>query len=321
MITTHHRTRQATPARVLLGVLFGMLVTLVATACATTGATLGSGVGDSLLGHPPYYAGVSRSMLANDAIPIAHLPIVFQAGAAQQAIFDPRARSDSPVATLLAEMNAYLDSLARDTRLSVPLRPWSSVAGTWPGGTPPDVRFGCLTFGNLPGEECAARGDSALGRRGQRMRLEVGRPSTNWVDAVKGAARLAGAARILVITLEVGQYLPRQVGWRGDKSVELGTGYTAQLPWLTSLETPVLVLQLTGALIDTSGRAVRAGAEGILATRTRLLVSAVGGQELLQDRHVADARSHRRDDLLEKPLAWKTALRLMLSELTGRSVD
>jgi hypothetical protein len=142
MITTHHRTRQTTPARVLLGVLFGMLVSLVASACATTGATLGSGVGDSLLEHPPYYAGVSRSVLANDAIPIAHLPIVFQAGAAQQAIFDPRAVSDSPVAALLAEMNEYLDSLARDTRISVPLRP---TDGTWPGGTPPDVRFGCRT--------------------------------------------------------------------------------------------------------------------------------------------------------------------------------
>ncbi|HZA51832.1 MAG TPA: hypothetical protein VE549_13900 [Myxococcaceae bacterium] len=37
------------------------------------------------------------------------------------------------------------------------------------------------------------------------------------------------------------------------------------LPWLTSLETPVSVLQLTGALIDRSGQAVRIGAEGSAA--------------------------------------------------------
>lgn len=38
------------------------------------------------------------------------------------------------------------------------------------------------------------------------------------------------------------------------------------------------VLQLTGALIDRDGKAVRIGAEGMLARRTRLLVSSIGGQ-------------------------------------------
>jgi len=128
-----------------------------------------------------------------------------------------------------------------------------------------------------------------------------------------------GTERALVVTLEVGQYLPRQKGWRGDKIVELGTGHVAELPWLTSLETPVVVLQLTGVVTDREGRAVRIGAEGILAKRTRLGISAIGGQELLTDEDVARARTLRRDDLPGRPLAWQVAMRELVSRLTGRA--
>jgi hypothetical protein len=100
--------------------------------------------------------------------------------------------------------------------------------------------------------------------------------------------------------------------------VELGTSYVAGLPWLTSLETPVSVLQLTGALVDTSGRALRIGAEGILPVRTRLAISALGAQELLRDEHVEAARSLRRADLPEQPLAWQVAIANVVSQLTGR---
>ena len=113
--------------------------------------------------------------------------------------------------------NATTARTLYQTALSVPLRPVSSVEGTWPAGTPPDVQFGCLTVGKLPGEDCADGGDGALGRRGQRMRLAVGRPSRDWVDAVSRSARASGVGRTLVLTLEVGQYLPRQSGWRRRK--------------------------------------------------------------------------------------------------------
>jgi hypothetical protein len=126
-----------------------------------------------------------------------------------------------------------------------------------------------------------------------------------------------GVARTLVLTLEVGQYLPRQSGWRGDKVVELGTGYTARLPWLTSLETPVLVLQLTGAVVDSSGRALRIGAEGIVAVRTTLAASAAGAQRMLTDADVEVARTLRRDDLAGRPLAWRVAQQQLVARLTG----
>ena len=173
----------------------------------------------------------------------------------------------SPTAALLAEMSAYLDSLltggTRSVRLSAPSAVGSPLV-------PPDVRFGCLTESGAPDDDCVADGSSALGRDRQQMRLAVGRPSPEWATRMRETMSAAGVERTLVITLEVGQMLPRQSGVLGQKSVELGTANTASLPWLTSLETPVTVLQLTGALVDREGKAIRIGAEGFVAKRTRI---------------------------------------------------
>jgi len=71
-------------------------------------------------------------------------------------------------------------------------------------------------------------------------------------------------------------------------------------------------------LVDRDGKALRIGAEGFVARRTRLLVSAVGGQELLGDEDVRAARTARREDLPGAPLAWQVALRRLVSSLTAR---
>ena len=277
-------------------------------ACSSTGATFRSGVGDTFLEHPPYYAGARAA--AADTGRAAHLPVAYQRGGAQAPMFDPREGAGTPVAALLADMSAFLDSLGVTARLE-------GAAPAPAGAVPPDVQFGCAPDA-AAGGECAERGDSALGRKGQTMRLAVGRPSAEWAAwAGEGMGR-AGAERLLVLTLEVGQYLPRQRGLRGDKEVELGTGHVVALPWLTSLETPVSVLQLTGALVGRDGKAVRIGAEGLHARRTRLGVSALGAQELLRDEDVEAVRAARRDDLPGRPLAWQAAMRTLVEGLMGR---
>ncbi len=291
----------------------------LAGACASTGSTFRSGVGDAFLEHAPYYAGGLRDVTAGGATTIGHLPIAFQRGASDAAAFDPRDGSGSDIDRLLEDMNAFLDSLGVSTRL-VEDRRVSTVAHE-ATRTPPDVRFGCAPRLGIPGNECAERGDSALGRGYQTMQLAVGRPSTEWIAWNREIAEGAGATRTLVITLEVAQYLVRQEGWRGTKVLELGTGHKATLPWLTSLETPVTVLQLTGALVDRDGKAVRIGAEGFHARRTRLIVSAVGAQELLDDDDVRAARTERRTDLPGNPLAWQVAMRQLVTGLTGSRAD
>lgn len=282
------------------GVVVGASV-LLAAGCATTGATLNSGVGDRLLEHPPYAAGNGH---LSGSGRIAHLPIAYQRGGSQEAFFDPEGEPGTPVAALLRDMNAYLDSLGVSVRLA--------VADAEPG-IRPDVYFGCE---QNPAGECVANSRDVSVQGRPWMKLAVGRPSETWVVPVRRSLDRAGAAGTLVITLEVGQYWTRQKDFLGRKEVRLGDGYDVPVPWLTSLDQPVSVLQLTGALVGRDGRAVRIGAEGLVARRTSLLVSSVGGQALIRDEDVESLRTKRRDDLPGRPLVWQEALRSLVAELT-----
>lgn len=279
--------------------LAALALALLLPACATTGATFGSGVGDRLLEHPPYYAGDGAP-----AGPVAHLPVAYQAGAAQPAFLDPSAAADAPVARLLSEMTRFLATLPAAGPELAPI-----------AGTPPDVIFGCVT--DALGDCAEADDAEAMGRGGDELRLAVGNPSPEWRAALGPALAAAGAEGLIVVTLEVGQYRLRQRGLRGSKVVELGTDHEASLPWLTSLETPVGVLQLTAVHVAPDGKARRIGAEGIMAVRTPLLASAVGAQRLVSDEDVERARTLRRDDLPGQPLAWQVALRHLVAGLAG----
>ncbi|HEX8275087.1 MAG TPA: hypothetical protein VF615_20810 [Longimicrobiaceae bacterium] len=272
---------------------------LFTAACATTGATLNSGVGDRLLEHPPYAAGHGA---VGGGGRLAHVPIAYQRGGSQEEIFDPAGGRGTPVAELLEEMNAYLDSLGASVRLAGPER-----------GTRPDVYFGCE---QNPAGECVADSRDVAVQGRPWMKLAVGRPSESWVAPVRTALDRSGAEGTLVITLEVGQYWTRQRNVLGQKEVRLGTGYDVPVPWLTSLDQPVSVLQLTGALVGRDGRAARIGAEGLVARRTSLLASSVGAQALIRDEDVESLRTRRRDDLPGRPLVWQAALRSLVAELT-----
>lgn len=280
--------------RLILLAALGMSV-----GCA--GATIGSGVGDRQLEHPPYYAGSGAA-----AARIVRYPIGFQPGASQAPMFDPASAAGTPVAALLAEMNRFADSVFAGAAVPMP---------NDKGMLAPDTYFGCERDAT---DDCVARGDSVLGRRGTTMRLAVARPSGDWIRRHAALLDSANATHALLITLEVGQYWPRQSGWLGTKSVELGTDHRAEAPWLTSLETPVSVLQLTAALVDREGKAVRIGAEGLLAQRTPLVASAMGAQRLVTDADVERARAMRHEDRPGKPLVWKAALCQLVGDLAAR---
>jgi hypothetical protein len=292
-----HRTLQ-----MLIALIATMIVLMFATACASTGATIHSGVGDSFPDGPPYFAGV-----IGDTGVIGHAPITYQRGASQWSMFDPRDGEGTAVAALVADMNVFLDSISW-----VRLESSTTQKATL---VPPDVRFGCETATRLPDDDCADR-EGALGRGRLPMHLSVGRPSPEWIEWNRQRMIECGVSRSLIITLEVSQYLTRQRGWSGSKEVDLGTNNVVKLPWLTSLETPVMVLQLTGAVIDRDGKAIRIGAEGFYVRRTRLAVSAVGGQELMRDEDFVKARGARREDLAGSPLAWRVALENLVAGLT-----
>jgi hypothetical protein len=274
-----------------------LLLPLVAATFACAGSTVGAGVAPKLLRRAPWYAG-NETIAAGR---IVHLPIV--AGEVRGAGGDAaEAEAGSPAATLLGQLNAYLDSLA----VSRPLAPGSRA----PRATP-DVSFGCETQGF---DECV----DAEANQGNMM-LEVTRASDEWAAWLAGELDRAGGDALLVITLELADYWPRSRGLTATKEVELGTGYTQSLPWLTAMDRPVQVLQLTGALVGPDGKAIRIGAEGLLAKRTRLLLGAFGVREMLSDEDVARLATLTRDDLPGKPLAWQVALRSLVERLAGRA--
>lgn len=263
---------------------------------ACSAGSLFSGASDTLFDAPPYYAGAGIP----PAAAVAHLPVGYQRGATQPPTFDPSDSPGTPVARLLAEMNAYLDSL----HVSRPLPAGASA------GRAPDVQFGC---------EMDAIDDCVRepGRRDKR--LSVLPPSRSWVASTSAAAVEAGAGYVMIITLETGNILPHQRNLRGDKEIQLGTGYSLAAPWLTAIDRPASTLQLTGAVVDGEGRVVRMGAEGLVARRTNLLVGSLGAQALISDEDVERARAARRDDLPGQPLVWEVALRNLAAQLAGRA--
>jgi hypothetical protein len=269
------------------------LLALASASCA--GGMLGS-PRDAYFDEAPYYSAPGR---LSDA-PIAHVRIAYQRGATQPASFDPADREGGAVARLLEEMNAYLDSLGVST---------SFVPQSRMQGRAPDIHFGCE---RLPEDDCEGAGDK------HRLRLAATNPSGSWLEWWRAETAQAGAGQVMVITLEVGNYLPVQRNLLGRKELRLGTGYIEDVPWLTALDRPVSVLQLTGALLDADGRVVRMGAEGLLARRTNLLAGAFGAQRIIADEDVEQARTVRRESIAGQPLVWQVALRNMVAQLSAQ---
>ncbi|MGE0554774.1 MAG: hypothetical protein AB7R55_15200 [Gemmatimonadales bacterium] len=223
----------------------------------------------------------------------------YQPGASLPASFDPPAGAGTALDGLLGDLDRYLAD-----------RPGLRFLGRRTlSGAGPDVEFGCELD---PSGECLPWEPGHPSHR-----LAVTRASSTWIASLDSLMAADEVDHLILLTLEVGQYHPRQRDLLGRKSVELGRDHAVSVPWLTSLETPVSVLQLTGALIDRSGRAVRIGAEGILARRTSLPASSIGLQRLLTEEEVDAARATRREDLRGQPPVWLAATEELLDLLLG----
>jgi hypothetical protein len=280
--------------------VLAVLAALPLIGCATT---MGSGVAPARLDRPPYYAG--DGLLPASAV-VAHASITYQLTATGPGAHGPSGRAGSAVAGLLAEMNAYLDELGVSASLSL-----DGVRGR-----PPDVRFGCLSPGRALCDMAVPGGDR---RARPEHWLDVTRPSGAWVDGVARALEAAGATHILVLHLELSEYWPRAL--LPVPILELGTDHHQELRWYTDTEAPVQVLQLTGALLDAEGRALRIGAEGLTAATSGLVMTLLAVQRTIGERDVEWLRTAHRDDLPGQPLVWATALRTLVTRLLGAAAQ
>ena len=241
---------------------------------------------------PPYYDGKLKSAPRNPA----HVTIEFRS---EPATLDPTPEDSPALAALLDSLRAEIDRQSRTTRLPVDPR----LAGR------PDIRFGVRRGGIGP--DGIPRGLTEIDtREPRRMNFEVEGPAKAWKREV--AAAMPDSVSVLVsVQLGFDELWVRQKDWKGNKSIEIGTDRAVPVPWLTSLDDPVQVLLLTGAVSDRSGKVLRVGAEGLIARRTGMPASIVGVQEILTEEDLASVMEAREG----KDPAWRVALRNLVANL------
>ena len=152
------------------------------------------------------------------------------------------------------------------------------------------------------------------------MVMHVRKPSAAWSQAMAALLAREGAPYAVVVTLAVSQYPKGREGVFGKKVV-LGTGYEEKIEFLTAEDKLLEVLQLTGVLVDSQGRVVRAGAEGILARDTPFAAQVFDVSKVLDDRTLERVLTkERRKDLPGDPPKWEVALGNLVAQLRGDRV-
>ena len=239
----------------------------------------------------PYYDGKVPENLER----VVHVAVAFRA---EPAALDPSPSRSPALASLVDSLHAELGRLGR-TRLVEP---------AFDGARGPDVHFGCRRGG--VGQDGIPLGPSEIdGREPRRMAFEIEAGTKAWRERLGTAAEEAHA--VLVVQLGFGDYWVRQKDWKGGKQVDLGTGRAFPITWLTSLDDPVQVLQLTAALVSVQGKVLRLGAEAILARRTGMMASMAGAQEVLTEEDLAALWSSPPD----APPPWRAALHSLVSQM------
>ena len=292
----------------------GAAVLLLTAGCVSTAGTGSGPVREAYLSQAPHYAPTGAGSVL-PAVPIGVLPVTFQKHSIRP-VLDPPSGAGSALALLIDDMNAYLDTLAREPGVTfAPLRGEAgpNVAATPRAAQAPDVRFGCVLTAGVAIFDCPPGHD--IENSGIRpfapTRLSVAPASSEWTEWATGTMQNTQNASMLVLTVDVGIYRPRQDVYRREKWVELGTNHLMPLPWLTPIY-EVTVLQLTGALVDAQGRVVRIGVEGLYARVPRHLENV----EVLEEANMHELRTMRRSDLPGQPLAWKVAMQEMVRQIT-----
>jgi hypothetical protein len=268
------------------------LALLAASAASPSHATTRHGTFD----RPPYYHGKLPATVRR----VSHVPVSFRT---EPGSLDPTPDRSPALAGLLDSLRSELDRSDRTRPLAGGDRPDMTLSDG------PAVRFGARRGGTgADGIPLAASEIDT--REPRRMDFEYDGPGRAWKQRV-GSAAGDSVHAVVVVQLGFADHWVRQTSWKGSKSIEIGTGRSMPVGWLTSLDDPVQVLQLTGALVTPAGKVLRMGSEGLLARRTGMAASTLGAQEVLTEQEIAT--------LLTAPAGgtpvWRAALRDLVAQL------
>ena len=248
------------------------------------------------LDRPPYYDGKVKQVVR----PAAHATVSFRR---VEGSLDPTPDRSAGLAAVLDSLRSEIVRLGLTSALAVDPR----LAGG------PDVYCGARRGGVGP-DGIPRSPDEVDTAEPRKMTFEVEGPSRTWKEAVRKAAA-SDVRAIVTLQLGFGDHWIRQQDWKGNKAIGLGGGRSMPVAWLTSLDDPVQVLQITGALTTPDGKVLRVGAEGLIARRTGMAASVAGAQEVLREEEL---------QALTAPGAggepvWRTALRALVSGLIEES--
>lgn len=224
---------------------------------------------------------------------------------------DPRNRADWPAGRdaalqpLLAAMNAYFSdrhccALLDHRALEAAGAPYLYLGSAESDDTPAPA-----AIERSPGAEYPS------------MVLYLEKPSAAWKHALAGLLKEHGSSSALWLAVGIAEYPKADRGAFG-KQVHLGTGYSRPIDFLSAVDKPVEVVQITGALFDAQGNLVRAGGEGFYASDTLFRYQIFDVTQTIDHGKIARlVAEERRTDLPGAPLAWEVALRNLVEGLTA----
>jgi hypothetical protein len=282
----------------------GVWAFLLLGGCASATMTSGRDIERTTLSAPPFVAG-NRVAVAPGALLV--LPVEWQPEGPGRTTRLSHAPG-SPMVLLLADVQRALDSIVTRNALGP-----KGDALQGQGLQAPDVYSGCPSVLDAMCFDDAAR--RSMGEQHTRHQLEVRAGSRSWRNAVTAQLAATGTSHALLLTLEVGAFLP-SVDRRGDRQiVQLGRDREVPLQNSGDVEQPVPVLQLTAVLIDRNGRAVRAAAEGLLAKGSGIRARILGATELITDTDIAELRAQSGTASASASASLSRTLELLLRDL------
>ncbi len=260
-----------------------------------------SGQTDRLKGAPFYKTYNKKAVVGNAAT--GYVAIGFDELTKSEFSYAEREKALQPLADV---MNAYLDSLGWSQRLAGEAlaekgAPYVYVGSAEGEGAPPEAEMQRTEQDKYP-----------------PMVIHIRKPSQAWRTSLGASVQANQVEYLLWIKLGFSEYPKADKGLFGKKVV-LGTGYEEGIKFLSAVDKPVEVLQVTGMLLDREGNIVRAGAEGIVAKDTPFWAQIFDVQQAMNNEALQKLlQDERREDLADKPLKWQVALRNLVAQLLAQ---
>ncbi len=250
-----------------------------------------------------FYQTFDRKTKLTDSDRLVHSTLMFDKEMSEEFFYQGREIVLQP---LTVAMNQYLDSLAWSQPLtgSVPEKglPWLFVGSSEAETAPPVTMMMREDHDEYP-----------------PMALYLEKPSKAWKQSFAQQMTEQDADFALLMWIGLTEY-PKADKGLFKKKVILGTDYEHEIRFLSAVDKPVEVLQLTGVLLDKEGNVIRAGAEGFLHEDSPFWVQTLEAGTTIDDNAIENLfTEERREDLPGRPLAWKVAMDNLVTQLTKKA--